>query len=265
MARPSSSDGHESIRIAKRLGSAGIVLAILGCYAFYSYPAWVGRINDVRREKLSSLNLPADMKRKIIAGDPVAVRWLEQKAQSGKGSIPALLLLQSMTGETFAQVPNYCRGYAVCGNMSDRQVRQMMNENFRALREQEKQAFADYQAKKGSLAYDRLQDIDLQNLQSVWTAITRAWEKRDGGRLYLLIAGESEGPDFFYYPFRYFELLKENSELSFRIDIRKRNLGRIDSYVEIINEADPNEGPQGHGLYLDVFCNPETQFYEIQL
>lgn len=257
--------GSESRTCARRSVSICIAIVVSGCAVYYLYPAWVHGINDLQRRKRSSLHIPTEMKLRIASGDPVAAQWLEEKICAGKGSVPALLLLQSMTGETFGEVPNYCRAHGFCGNTSRRQRYRWMNQEFQYMRELETEALRNYEKRKGVLTFDRFSDLDLKDVQSVQSAFRHAWEEEDGGQIYLLLGEEAQGPDFFWHAFRYIEWLHDDNELTFKIDTRKEDPRYVESYVEILNEIHPGKSPQGHGVFYVTYENPETGLYEIRL
>jgi hypothetical protein len=241
-----------------------IAMAFLGLFAFYLYPGLLHVAYDWQREKRSTLRIPPDLKVQIIAGAPTAVQWLEEKIEAGRGSIPALLLLQSLTGETFGQVPNLCRSYGFCGNTSKRSRYCWMNQGFRRMRAQEREAFAEYRHRKSTLRFDRLQNIDLRSAESACASFKQGWDELDGGRIYILLCRESQGPQFFWRAMRYIEWLREKDGLSYRITSVRLAPGPQD-YIEIYSETDPDNGPKGHGVFYSVFRNEQTQQYEILL
>lgn len=260
------SDTPKATRPASILSSKGLWVGtmLLGLFVFYFYPGWIHAAHNLQRDKRSTLSLSADLRVQIISGDPAAVSWLEEQIEAGRGSIPALLLLQSMTGETFGQVPNLCRSYSFCGNTGERLRWRLMNAGFRAMREQERQAYAQYRQRKSALRFDHLQNVDLYNEDSVRTNFKQGWDELDGGRIYLLLSQESQGPDFFRRVMRYFEWLKERKGLAYRMTTIPLAPGPQD-YVEICSLTDAADAPKGHGVYFGVFTNSQTQRYEIHL
>lgn len=253
--------GPAGIFRSKRLWLCVICLAL---FVFYFHPGWIHAAHNLQRNTRSTLSLSADLRVRIISGDPTAVSWLEEQIEAGTGSIPALLLLQSMTGETFGQVPNLCRGYSFCGNIGKRSRWHLMNAGFRAMRERERQAYAQYRQRKSALRFDHLQNVDLYDEDSARASFKQGWDELDGGRIYLLLSEESQGPGFFWRTMRCFEWLKERKGLTYRMTTIPLAPGPQD-YVEICSLTDAADTPKGHGVYFEVFRNPQTQQYTIGL
>jgi hypothetical protein len=253
--------GPAGIFRSKRLWFCVILLAL---FVLHFYPGWIHVAHVLQRNKRSTLPLSADLRIQIVSGDPAAVSWLEEQIEAGTGSIPALLLLQSMTGETFGQVPNLCRGYSFCGRTGKWSRWHLMNAGFRTMRKRERQAYAKYTQRKSALRFDHLHNVDLYNEDSVRASFKQGWDELDGGRIYLLLSEESQGPGFFRGVMRYFEWLKERKGLTYRMTTIPLAPGPQD-YVEICSLTDAPDTPKGHGVYFEVFRNPQTQQYTIGL